>query len=63
MIRPHHPSAFKADSATMVRDAASGRVLPLMGYGSLKGEFALKRGIDLTKPIAAQTLRKGGKRA
>ena len=63
MNAPHTTRTFKNDSALLVRDAKSGRVLPLKGYGSLKGEFAIKPGVDLTKPIAAQTLRGSGKRA
>lgn len=63
MNAPNKPQAFKPGSATLVRDVKSGRVLPLKGYGSLKGAFALKPGVDLTKPVAAQTLRGSGKRA
>ena len=63
MNRPIHTKAFKSGSATMVGDGKSGRVLPLVGYGSMKGEFAVKPGIDLCQPIAAQVLRGSGKRA
>ena len=37
-----------------IRDERSGRELPLKGYGALKGRFAVKPGVDLSKPIAAQ---------
>jgi hypothetical protein len=39
---------------TTIRNAGTGQVLGLKGYGALKGEFAVKKGIDLSKPIAAQ---------
>lgn len=38
-----------------IRDKRSGKVLPLKGYGSLKGQFSVKPGMDISKPIAAQT--------
>ena len=45
-----------------VTDKVTGRVLPLEGYGALKGQFHVRKGIDLTEPIAAQVLkRKPGK--
>jgi len=40
---------------TTIRDDQSGIMLPLKGYGALKGEYAARHGIDLSKPIAAQT--------
>ena len=40
-------------SAT-ITDKKTGRTLLLKGYGAMKGEFAVRKGIDLTKPIAAQ---------
>ncbi len=48
------PSAVAAPT---VRDARTGRVLPLKGYGALKGQYAVRRGIDLTKPISEQAAR------
>lgn len=62
MNAPNTPRTFKSGGSSLVRDAKSGRILPLKGYGSLKGEFKVKPGVDLTKPIAAQTLRGSGKR-
>lgn len=41
-----------------ITDKESGKTLPLKGYGALKGEYSVKKGIDLSKPIFAQTLRK-----
>jgi len=37
-----------------VRDNRTGQTLPLKGYGAFKGEYEVIKGIDLTKPIAAQ---------
>ncbi len=42
---------------TTVRDAKTGRVLPLRGYGALRGQYAIRRDIDLTKPISEQVAR------
>ena len=44
-------------SATTVRDSASGKVLDVKGYGALSGEYAVRKGIDLSKPIAEQAAR------
>lgn len=41
-----------------IRENATGRELQLKGYGAMKGKFAVKKGVDLTKPIATQTLSK-----
>ena len=43
-----------------VRNAKTGQVVIVRGVGALKGQLALKKGVDLTKPIASQAL-KGGK--
>lgn len=37
-----------------IQEGRSGAVLDLKGYGALKGEFTVRRGINLSKPIAAQ---------
>jgi hypothetical protein len=37
-----------------IRDVQSGRELPLKGYGSMKGKFVVKPGVDLSRPIAEQ---------
>lgn len=39
----------------MPRDARTGDLIPV-GYGSLKGRFMTRKGIDLTKPIYDQVL-------
>lgn len=41
-----------------IEDRESGETLSLKGYGSLKGKSSVKKGIALSKPILAQTLRK-----
>ena len=56
-----HPTT----TGTVVRDAKTGRLVTVHGAGALKGQLTLMKGIDLTKPIAAQVLkgskgRKGG---
>lgn len=43
-------------SAT-ISEASTGKQLPLKGYGALKGEFEIRKGVDLTRPIAAQVTR------
>lgn len=52
------------DKPATIRDSKSGRTLPLKGYGALKGEFEIRKDLDLSQPIAAQVAKKGtgGKR-
>jgi hypothetical protein len=38
------------------RDAKTGRMIPA-GYGALKGEYIVRTGIDITKPIYEQVRR------
>jgi hypothetical protein len=46
-----------AQTTVMVRDKTTGKTVVVRGVGSLKGsQLQLKKGIDLTKPIASQTL-------
>lgn len=53
-----------ADTGIIVRDAKTGRFLTVKGAGALKdSSFAIKKGIDLTKPIAKQALRGSSKLA
>lgn len=42
--------------ADFPRDPETGRVMP-KGYGALKGQYVVRDGIDLTKPIAEQVAR------
>jgi hypothetical protein len=50
-----------ANSEKIVRDSKSGRYVTVRGAGALKGHLTLKKGLDLTKPIASQAM-KGIKR-
>ena len=45
-----------------VKNAKTGQFVTVRGVGALKGHLTLKKGVDLTKPIASQALR-GGKTA
>jgi hypothetical protein len=42
--------------ATVGRDAKTGRMVPA-GYGALKGEYVVRKGVDITKPIFEQVRR------
>lgn len=53
-----HPRTTAVETVT-IRDEQSGREFPLKGYGAMKGKFVVKPGMDLSKPIAAQTERRG----
>ena len=37
-----------------IRNKITGAVLTLKGYGALKGKYVVRKGINLSKPIAAQ---------
>ncbi len=41
----------------VVRDSKSGRSITVRGAGALKGHLRIRKGVDLTKPIASQTLK------
>ncbi|WP_156396128.1 MULTISPECIES: hypothetical protein [unclassified Caulobacter] len=41
-----------------VRDASTGQFVTVKGVGALKGQLALRKGVDLTKPIASQALKR-----
>lgn len=58
MTKPH-PS----NGATTVRDSKSGQFVTVRGAGALKGHLTIRKGLDLTKPIAAQAMKgpKGSK--
>ena len=49
--------------SSTIRDTETGMTFALKGYGALKGEYSVKKGIDLTKPILAQTEKKKTKSA
>jgi hypothetical protein len=42
---------------TQVRDPRSGRFVTVRGAGALKGQLTLRKGVDLTKPIASQAMK------
>jgi hypothetical protein len=41
-------------SPRTVPDPKTGKLLTVRGFGALKGSLTVRKGIDLTKPIAAQ---------
>jgi hypothetical protein len=41
--------------SSTIRDTKTGETFALKGYGALKGAYSVKKGIDLTKPIFAQS--------
>lgn len=43
-----------ATTETMVREAKTGRMVTVRCAGALKGHLTLRKGFDLTKPIASQ---------
>ena len=47
-------------TSTTVRNSKTGQFVTVRGAGALKGHLTLKKGVDLTKPIASQAM-KGGK--
>lgn len=45
-------------TTTTVRDARTGKLVTVKGVGALKGsKFSIRKGFDLTKPIASQALK------
>lgn len=44
--------------AATITNKETGKTLSLKGYGAMKGEFQIREGVDLTKPIAAQASKK-----
>jgi hypothetical protein len=42
---------------TQVRDSKSGRFVTVRGVGALKGQLTIRKGVDLTKPLASQALK------
>jgi hypothetical protein len=47
----------------VIRNNRTGKILALKGYGALKGEYVVRKGINLSKPIAAQATAKKKSRA
>lgn len=52
-------AAQHAPAATFqtVRDTRTGQAVAVRGVGALKGQLTLRKGVDLTKPIASQALK------
>lgn len=49
--------AQPTSTSTTVRDSKTGRILTVRGAGALKGHLTIKKGVDLTKPIASQAMK------
>jgi hypothetical protein len=56
-VAPQMPKR-SATPGRIVRDAATGRVVEVRGYGALKGQLPIAKGVDLTKPIYDQVKKK-----
>ena len=57
-VMTKHQLNQQPDGTFVVRDARSGRFLEVRGADSLKSsKLPLKKGIDLTKPIAGQVMK------
>ncbi len=46
------------NSIKHVKDTRTGKVLEVRGFGALKGQLKITRGVDLTKPIYEQVSKK-----
>lgn len=57
MAKPHPVPAAKVVGAPK-----SGGAVTVRGAGALKGRLTIEEGIDLTKPIASQVLKKSRRR-
>ena len=55
-IFPMTTQKHTSPSVTVGRDAKTGRMLPA-GYGALKGQYVVRKGVDITKPIFDQVRR------
>lgn len=51
-----------SDGVKVRRDAKTGRMIPA-GYGALKGQYLIRKGVDVTKPIYEQVGRRSRKKA
>jgi hypothetical protein len=45
-------------SGKIICDSSTGRMVEVRGYGALKGQLELVKGVDLTKPIYDQIKKK-----
>ena len=46
----------------VIEDKHTGKVTTLRGYGALRDDYVVRKGIDLTKPIASQVSKKASHR-
>lgn len=53
---PNHSGQEEIEGGALVSEPGTGRMMPLPGYGALKGRLDLDPRIDLTKPIYAQAV-------
>ncbi len=54
---PDNPYLGGQSDAAFVSEPGTGRMIPLSGYGALRGKLDLDSRIDLTKPIYEQATR------
>ena len=47
----------------VIEDKRTGKTATLRGYGALRSDYVVRKGVDLTKPIAPQVSKKVGRRA
>jgi hypothetical protein len=52
MTTKKHPSTL----GSIARDPKTGRMIPA-GYGALKDQYVVRKGVDVTKPIFEQVCR------
>jgi hypothetical protein len=53
-------TVVKEHGGMTVIEKTTGKRLPLKGYGALKGQYEVRKGVDVTKPIYEQSRGKGG---
>ena len=51
-------TARKSPTPKLIRDPRTGEMLEVRGYGALRGRLKIMPGIDLTKPIYEQVMKK-----
>ena len=50
--------ATSASTKKTVRVSRTGKVLEVRGFGALRGQFKIAKGVDLTKPIYEQVVKR-----
>jgi len=48
---------LSAAQKKVVRDSRTGRFIEVRGFGALKGQLTIAKGVDLTKPIYEQVVK------